>query len=302
MMRPQSAIIPDHCRAAVFMEADTQAAPAELAAACRRSLTALAALQAQYPQERLGLTVAFGADCWRRFGHAQEGADIKPFRPLGNGLAPATQHDVLFHIQSLRHDINFSLASAVAEAFDGLIDIRSETHGFRWVEDRGLDGFVDGTENPQGDEEVARVGIIGAGAADAGGSYVLLQKYRHDLKKWKRLPVGEQERAVGRSKADNIEFARADRLSDSHLNRTNLKENGVGLKIVRRSLPYGTVSGEHGLMFIAYCAKLWNIEAQLLSMFGETDGQTDLLLKHVATAVSGAYYFAPSLDRLQNLA
>lgn len=301
MTTPQTAIIPDHCRAAIFMEADTQAAPAELAEACRRSLAALSDLQTQYPDACLGLTIGFGADCWQAFGHTEEGKDIKPFRALGGGLAPATQHDILFHIQSLRPDVNFSLGQAVLEAFEGLLTVASENHGFRWVEERGLEGFVDGTENPQGEENIRQVGVIGGDAPDAGGSYVLLQKYRHDLKKWNRLSVPEQEQCIGRSKADNIEFARSDRLPDSHLNRTNLKEDGVGLKIVRRSLPYGTVSGEHGLMFIAYCARLWNIEAQLLSMFGESDGKTDLLLTHVTAAVSGAYYYAPSVERLNSL-
>ena len=88
---------------------------------------------------------------------------------------------------------------------------------------------------------------------------------------------------------------------DSHLGRVNLKENGVGLKIVRRSLPFGKISGEHGLMFTAYCHTLHNIEVQLLHMFGDADGKTDLLLKHLSTAVSGAYYYAPSVERLQNL-
>lgn len=301
MSVPQSAIVPDHCRAAVFIEADTAADIALLAEACRRSLDAVGRFRQVYPDACVGMTVAFGADCWARFGHGGEGREIKSFRPLGGGLAPATQHDLMFHIQSQRHDVNFALAAEVMSLFDGLLTVCSETHGFRWIEDRGLDGFVDGTENPQGDDDVRRVALIGAGAADEGGSYVLLQKYRHDLRKWNRLSVAEQEASVGRSKAENIEFPRAERLSDSHLNRTNLKENGVGLKIVRRSLPFGTVSGENGLMFIAYCARLWNIEAQLLSMFGETDGQTDRLLNHLTQAVSGAYYYAPPVGRLAAL-
>ncbi|OOS22954.1 Dyp-type peroxidase [Moraxella pluranimalium] len=297
---PQSAIIFDHCRAGIFIEAtfttdDTTA----IAAACRDALSTLSELQDKYAGEQLSLTIGFGADAWARFAKDGEGSQIKPFRPLGGGLAPATQQDVLFHIQSLRHDINFSLAMAVVRAFDGLIDIKSETHGFRWVENRGLEGFVDGTENPQG-EHINEVAVIADGI-DAGGSYVMVQKYRHDLPKWDALPIAEQEHCIGRSKVDNIEFDKADRLPDSHLGRTNLKEDGKTLEIVRRSLPYGTVSGEHGLMFIAYSARLWNIEAQLLSMFGETDGKTDLLLKNVTTAVSGAYYYAPSVERLSAL-
>ncbi|OOS06432.1 putative iron-dependent peroxidase [Moraxella cuniculi DSM 21768] len=298
---PQSAIIPDHCRAGIFMEADFITTDTHaIAHACQQALVALGQLQDKFADSSLGLTIGFGATAWQSFGHGDEGSQIKPFRPLGNGLAPATQHDLLFHIQSLRHDINFSLAKSLAEIFANIADIKTETHGFRWVENRGLEGFVDGTENPQGDD-IPSVAAIGDGA-DAGGSYVLLQKYRHDLHKWDKLPVCDQEDCVGRSKADNVEFDKAKRLADSHLGRTNLKENGKTLEIVRRSLPYGTVTGEHGLMFIAYAARLWNIEAQLLSMFGETDGKIDLLLKHVSTAVSGAYYYAPSVERLQNLA
>lgn len=297
---PQSAIIPDHCRAGIFMEADfctddTQA----IADACRDALSALGQLQTKFPGESLGLTIGFGADAWQRFDYSQEGGQIKPFRPLGGGLAPATQHDLLFHIQSMRHDINFSLAKDLVAIFKDIAEVKSETHGFRWVENRGLEGFVDGTENPQGDS-IPGVAAIADGA-DAGGSYVMLQKYRHDLNKWDALPICDQEDCIGRSKDDNIEFDKAKRLADSHLGRTNLKENGKTLEVVRRSLPFGTVTGEHGLMYIAYAARLWNIEAQLLSMFGETDGKIDLLLKHVSTAVSGAYYYAPSVERLSDL-
>ncbi|UOO82894.1 Dyp-type peroxidase [Uruburuella testudinis] len=302
MTTPQSAIVPDHCKAGIFIEADVlPGCENAIKQACLTGLDALAALQQQFPQANLGLTIAFGSRLWQSFGHCEEGRELKPFRALGNGLAPATQHDVMIHIASLHHDINFALATDVLAAFGGNITVADETHGFRLLEERGFDGFVDGTENPQGDENVTRVGTICAGSPDCGGSYVLLQKYRHDLKKWADVGVAEQERCVGRSKATNEEFSKDVRLPDSHLGRTNLKENGIGLKIVRRSLPFGTVSGEHGLMFIAYCANLHNIEAQLLSMFGETDGKTDLLLKHMSTAVSGAYYYAPSIERLRSL-
>ena len=247
------------------------------------------------------MTVAFGSDAWAAFGHSGEGSEIKPFRPLGGGLAPATQHDIYVHIQSMHQDTAFALSQSVLAAFGGSIRIAGEVHGFRLLQERGLDGFVDGTENPQGDDKVRDVAIIPEGRPDAGGSYVLLQKYRHDLKKWDAVPVAEQEASIGRSKESNEEFSKEVRLPDSHLGRVNLKENGIGLKIVRRSLPFGTVSGEHGLMFTAYCHTLHNIEAQLVSMFGETDGKTDLLLRNLSAAVSGAYYYAPSVERLENL-
>ena len=302
MNHPQTAIIPDHCKAGIFIEADILAnRQNDIKTACRESLKALKALQDKHPEDSLGMTVAFGSDAWAAFGHSGEGSEIKPFRPLGGGLAPATQHDIYVHIQSMHQDTAFALSQSVLAAFGGSIRISGEVHGFRLLQERGLDGFVDGTENPQGDDKVRDVAIIPEGRPDAGGSYVLLQKYRHDLKKWDAVPVAEQEASIGRSKESNEEFSKEVRLPDSHLGRVNLKENGVGLKIVRRSLPFGTVSGEHGLMFTAYCHTLHNIEAQLVSMFGETDGKTDLLLRNLSAAVSGAYYYAPSVERLENL-
>ena len=302
MNHPQTAIIPDHCKAGIFIEADILAnRQNDIKTACRESLKALKALQDKYPEDSLGMTVAFGSDAWAAFGHSGEGSEIKPFRPLGGGLAPATQHDIYVHIQSMHQDTAFALSQSVLAAFGGSIRIAGEVHGFRLLQERGLDGFVDGTENPQGDDKVRDVAIIPEGRPDAGGSYVLLQKYRHDLKKWDAVPVAEQEASIGRSKESNEEFSKEVRLPDSHLGRVNLKENGVGLKIVRRSLPFGQVGGEHGLQFIAYCASLHNIDEQLKFMFGEKDGKIDLLLKHMSTAKRSAYYYAPSVERLADL-
>ncbi len=300
-MNPQTAIISDHAKSGVFIEAGIRIGQIDaVKAACRDSVARLQALQAKFPQADLGLVIAFGSKAWRIFGHAGEGSEIKPFTPLGNGLAPATQQDVLIHIQSLQQDAALALAQNVLETFGDSLTIVTEEHGYRLYQERGLDGFVDGTENPQG-QAIYEAGIIPEGQADAGGSYVLLQKYRHDLKRWGKVDVPHQESYIGRSKETDEELDKSVRLADSHLGRVDLKENGIGLKIVRRSLPYGKITGEHGLMFLAYCHTLHNIEAQLSSMFGETDGKVDLLLKHITTAVSGAYYFAPSVERLQNL-
>lgn len=298
-MTPQSAILPDHCLAGIFIEADITD-PARIQAACQESLSALSALQRRFPGQSLGLTVAFGAGYWQSLNRPGEGGELKNFLPLGGGLAPATQHDVFIHIQSMRQDLNLALAQKVLAAFGGALRTAAETHGVRHLEERGWDGFVDGTENPQ-DEKIAATALIGSGA-DAGGSYVLVQKYRHDLKKWQSYSQAEREEAMARTEADNTEFDKSRRHPRSHIARTNLKENGAGLKIVRRSLPYGTVSGENGLMFVAYCATLHNLHAQLVSMFGDSaDGQTDLLLDRLTRAVSGGYYFAPSVERLRNL-
>ena len=174
--------------------------------------------------------------------------------------------------------------------------MKEEVHGFRWVEERDLSGFVDGTENPAGEETRREVAVIKDGV-DAGGSYVFVQRWEHNLKQLNRMSVPDQEMMIGRTKEANEEIDGDDRPETSHLTRVDLKEDGKGLKIVRQSLPYGTASGTHGLYFCAYCARLHNIEQQLLSMFGDTDGKRDAMLRFTKP-VTGGYYFAPSLDKL----
>lgn len=302
MNTPQTTVLPEGMSACIVMEANIAAGRlADVRRACGQLASVLARHQSRQPEAQLGLAVGFGAGIWPQLRRdAAEGGELKPFRPLGNGLAPATQHDIAIHIQSLSHAANMPLALEVLATFGDAINVADETHGFRLFEDRGYDGFVDGTENPAG-EARAPCGVIADTACDAGGSYLLLQKYRHDLKRWAALSDERQEAIVGRSKVADEELPGEVRLPDSHLGRVDLKENGQSLKILRQSLPYGTASGEQGLLFIAYCARLYNIEQQLLSMFGERDGQTDLLLTHLSTAISGSYYFVPSQERLAAL-
>lgn len=297
----QSGITLANAKSGFFIEADFSTQELDhIKQACRKSLDALETLQQQFPNANLVLTIAFGDKAWKAFNHSEEGRELKPFQPLGAGLAPATQHDLLIHIQALQQDACFALAYRLMEVFGQNITVKTEIHGYRLFEDRGIEGFVDGTENPKG-EDIINVGVIPEGNVDAGGSYILIQKYLHNLKKWNAMSIHQQEDCVGRSKKDNIEFEKDKRLPDSHLGRVNLKENGKTLEIVRRSLPFGTITGEHGLLFCAYCNRLYNIETQLQSMFGDTDGKTDLLLNHLSQAVSGAYYFAPSVERLRTL-
>ena len=268
---------------------------------CLKSLQALDLLQKQFPQDVLRMTIAFGADFWQSLNHTQEGRELKNFPAYGNGLAVATQHDLLIHIQSLSAMSNIALMQNVLSAFGDSITVRSEEYGYRLHEARGLDGFVDGTENPHDLADIQRIGVIDNTQPDAGGSYVLLQKYQHNLSQWQSYSLAQQEESVGRSKIDNIEFSREERHIRSHLSRTNLKENSGSLKIVRRSLPYGKAEGECGLMFCAYCHTLYNLEKQLQTMFGDVDGQTDFLIERLSKTLSGAYYFAPSVERLRNL-
>lgn len=298
MSQFQSGILLEHRRFAIYLEARVQGDIAAIVSGSKQFLQQLTELQQTFPDAGLGAVIAFGHTLWRDLSGGQGAAQLKEFLPLGKGIAPATQRDLLIHIQSLRHDVNFSLAQAALSSFGAAITVEEETHGFRWVEDRDLSGFVDGTENPQG-EKRQQVAIIADGE-DAGGSYVFTQRWQHNLKQWQRLDVSKQEQVMGRTKVSNEELDSETRPETSHVSRVDLKEHGQGLKILRQSLPYGTASGTNGLFFIAYCATLHNIEQQLLSMFGETDGKYDAMLRFTKP-VTGSYFFAPSVERLMAL-
>lgn len=295
----QSGILPEHCRAALWLEANVAGDVTAIGAACQQFLATLSEMQQQFPKAQLSAVIAFGPALWRDLsGSATSAPELKDFVPLGKGLAPATQRDLLVHIHSLRHDLNFTLGQTACRVFSGLVAVQEETQGFRWTEDRDLSGFIDGTENPQGMQR-QQVAVIAQGE-DAGGSYVFTQRWQHNLQRWDRLPQQRQEAIIGRTKQTSEELAADQRPVTSYVSRVDLSENGQGLKILRQSLPYGSVSGINGLYFIAYCARLHNIEQQLLSMFGERDGKADAMLQF-SQPVTGSYYYAPSLTQLQLL-
>lgn len=299
MVKPQSGILLEHCRFGIFLEASFQGDLEAIRVGCKQFCDTLQTMQYRFPDSHLGAVVAFGDTMWNALANGKGATELKPFCPLGKGLAPATQRDILIHIQSLRHDLNFTLAQAALAAFGKAILIDEETHGFRWTEERDLSGFIDGTENPKGDDR-SRIALIPEGQEGEGGSYVFVQRYEHNLKQWDRFTLEQQQSAIGRTKADSEEIPAEERPDTSHVSRVDLSEDGQGLKILRQSLPYGTASGKHGLYFIAYCARLHNIEQQLLSMFGEKDGKVDQLLRF-SRPVTGSYFFAPSFNQLISL-
>ncbi|MFC0309807.1 Dyp-type peroxidase [Gallibacterium trehalosifermentans] len=297
-MTAQAGILFEHCKAAIYLEAKI-ADYSAIAEACKKVVALTESLQQKHPDAHLYSVIAFGYEAWQNLSSANDAQELKSFTQLGKGnlAAPATQNDLLIHILSLRHDVNFSLAQLILKTFESAITVVEENHGFRWVEDRDLTGFIDGTENPAGETLRRQIGLVQSGI-DQNGSYVFTQRWEHQLDKWEKLDQSKQEQVIGRTKPDSVELD--DVPPTSHVGRVDLKENGKGLKILRQSLPYGTASGKHGLYFISYCGTLHNIEQQLLSMFGEIDGKTDRLLGFTKP-VTGSYYFAPSLERLLNL-
>ena len=116
-----------------------------------------------------------------------------------------------------------------------------EVHGFRYFDDRDLMGFVDGTENPNGQAAIDAVVVGDEDVSFAGGSYVIVQKYLHDLTAWNALATETQELIIGRKKLSDIELDDATKPTSAHSALTTIVEDGKEIKILRDNMPFGRV-------------------------------------------------------------
>ncbi len=255
-----------------------------------------------------GLTVVagIGSRAWDRLFAGPRPAELHPFQPLTGPrhTAPATPGDLLLHIRARRMDLCFELAGQIVRRLGDAVRVVDEVHGFKYFDERDLLGFVDGTENPTGPAALDAALVAEEQDADfAGGSYVIVQKYLHDLEAWHRLPVEEQERVVGRTKLADIELDDAVKPADSHVAlNTIVDEDGRERQIVRDNMPFGRVgSGEFGTYFIGYSATPEVTEQMLRHMFlGDVPGRTDRILEF-STAVTGTLFFCPGAAFLDEL-
>jgi len=254
----------------------------------------------------LSCVVGFSSDMWDRLGTGSRPAGLHPFQEiLAEGRhAVSTPGDLLFHIRAVRMDLCFELAMQITGELGDAISPVDEVHGFRYFDERDLLGFVDGTENPTGADAVEAT-VIGAEDPDfAGGSYVIVQKYVHDLDKWNALPVEQQENVIGRYKLSNVEQGDDVKPSYAHNALTSLTApDGSEIQILRDNMPFGRPSeGEYGTYFIGYARSPDPIEQMLQNMFvGLPPGNYDRILD-VSTAVTGVLFFIPSMPLLESLA
>src|SRR5271169_2550046 len=248
--------------------------------------------------------IGIGSDAWDLLFGDPRPAELHSFREIrAEGRhAVSTPGDLLFHIRAKRMDLCFEVATQIMARLGDAVSAVDEVHGFRYFDDRDLLGFVDGTENPRG-QAVIDAALIGAeDAAFAGGSYVITQKYLHDLAGWNALPTETQERIIGRTKLADIELDDSVKPTSAHNALTTISENGQEFQIVRDNMPFGKVGmGEFGTYFIGYCRTPRVTEQMIENMFvGRPLGNYDRLLDF-SRAVTGTLFFVPSTTFLDSL-
>ncbi|MGX9719513.1 Dyp-type peroxidase [Stenotrophomonas acidaminiphila] len=294
-------------RAAIFLvvtlRPDTQAS-ARARAVCGDVSTLVRSIGSRVLDGGLCCVTGVGSEAWDRLYGAPRPKELHPFIEIdGRHRAVATPGDLLFHIRAGRMDLCFELATQLMTRLGDAVASADQVNGFGYFDSRDLIGFVDGTENPVDDEarEAALVGADDPGFA--GGSYVVTQKYLHDLQGWNAVPVAEQERIVGRTKLDNIELDDDAKPSYAHNALTNIVEAGRELKILRSNMSFGDAArGEYGTFFIGYACTPTRIEKMLRNMFiGNPPGNHDRLLDFSRT-VSGNLFFAPPAGFLEDAA
>jgi putative iron-dependent peroxidase len=253
---------------------------------------------------QLSCVVGIGSAFWDRLFGGARPAGLHPLPEFvgSKHASVSTPGDLLFHIRARRMDLCFELAGQLMNRLDGRGRVVDEVHGFKYFDERDLMGFVDGTENPVGAAAIAAV-MIGEEDPDfAGGSYVIVQKYVHDLTAWEALPVQEQERVIGRTKLADIELPDEVKPANSHVAlNTITDEEGEERQIVRDNMPFGTIGErEFGTYFIGYAANPEVTGQMLTNMFlGNPPGNYDRILDF-STAVTGSLFFVPSADFLDD--
>jgi len=255
----------------------------------------------RFPDSNASCVMAIGYNAWLALGLPEPmPKELKNFEAI-NGekhTAVSTPGDLHFHIRADHKSFAYDMAAVISGFMKDIADCIVEVHGFRYWDSRSILGFVDGTENPHGEERDFFAVVGDADLQYKGGSYLFVQKYLHNMDAWKLLPVEEQEKVIGRSKDNDIEMPDDIKPKNSHSALANV---GDDLKVVRDNMPFGNVStNEMGTYFICYASTFSTVEKMLTNMFvGDPVGNYDRILDF-STAVTGTLFFAPSLDMLDD--
>ena len=263
------------------------------------------AVGSRAPEAALAAIVGIGSAAWDRLYSGPRPRSLRPFTELvgGKHTAPATPGDLLIHIKADRMDLCYEVGQRLTQRLGAAVTTVDEVHGFRYFDLRDLIGFVDGTENPVGQDAVDAITVGDEDPDFAGGSYVVIQRYVTDFADWEALSVEDQEKAIGRTKLENIEMADDVKPANSHIALNVITDDdGNEIDILRDNMPYGDISGsgEKGTFYIAYSSGPDVSEQMLRNMFiGEPEGNYDRLLDFT-TAVTGGQFFVPTSDFLSD--
>lgn len=257
----------------------------------------------RFPDSRASCVMGIGYEAWRKLElptpMPKELATFEEIKGIKHA-AVSTPGDLHFHLRADNKSIIFDMAIEVSKLLSPFAESILEINGFKYWDARSILGFVDGTENPHGEDRDHFAKIGDEDQEYKGGSYLFVQKYLHNMNAWKGLSTEEQEKVIGRSKENDIEMSDDVKPSNSHIALANIEgKNGEELKIVRDNMPFGSPStNEFGTYFIAYASTFTTTKKMLTNMFiGDPVGNYDRILDF-STAVTGTLFFVPTRNML----
>lgn len=259
----------------------------------------------RFSEANLTGVVAIGANYWDELIPDKRPKYLAPFQDMkcDDRIAPSENYDLYIEVRSDRADVNHIVSTKICSLFADSVELIEQVRAFRFLDGRDLTGFVDGTENPRGQHR-RDVALVNSEEDEffSSGSYLHIQRYRHNLNLWNTLETKAQEDVFARTKVDNDEYTAENKPPCSHIKRTNIKDDeGKSIEILRQSMPYGDMKIQ-GLFFVSYCHSPKPFEMMLSSMINtDENGHFDHMLKYTQ-AETGAAFFAPSLNVLASLA
>ena len=243
----------------------------------------------------VNMVVGFGARLWSSLHPDAMAAELTPFEPIvgPDGFTfPATQHDLWVWLHGSSTDAVFDRANKVRAILEGVAELGAEQSSRVHGPSLDLTGFEDGTENPPIAEAISAATI--AEGPCTGGSIALVQRWVHDVPRFRKLSEQEQEQVIGRTLAGSVELE--EQPVRSHVSRVVVRDDdGEELEVFRRSTAFGDLR-QNGLMFVGFSADRERLQRMLERMAGIGDGHRDHLTDF-SQPTSGAWYLVPPIGR-----
>ena len=247
---------------------------------------ALSRLQSTFDPEH-GV-VGIGEPLVRALHGSVEGLRTFPALSGVGVVAPSTQHALWVQLHGADRGVLFdretTIVAMLADAFilDDAIDL------FRYRTGHDLTGYEDGTENPK-DDAAAEAAIAAGVEGRAGSSFVAVQRWVHDLPRFRRFKPLERDHMMGRNLESNEELE--DAPASAHVKRSAQESYEPEAFMLRRSMPWAKAQAQ-GLEFVAFGESLDRYERVLHRMLGLDDGLVDGLFTF-SRPITGSYYWCP---------
>jgi len=274
--------------------------------AIRRKLARIPAiiqeLDDRFSEAMLNGLVAIGNDYWDVVYPEQRPVHLQAFPDVGEGdrQAPREPVDILLQIRSDRFDANFLAARTLIEWLGHDVEVTDQIRTFRFLDGRDLTGFIDAPDNPRGMRK-RQAALVEAedDAAFTGGSYLFMQRFRHDLRRWEQLGSAAQEELIGRRKVTGERISEASLTHVTHAGKSRLLDNQEQpLPLLRQNMPWGDLR-EQGLLAMYFAAQPAAVVQWLKQRYqADERGDYDPMLDYTQ-AISNAAYFAPSINFLE---